>query len=472
MASKTRSRRSQSMATARPPESTPVTTKKAKPGRSLRYAKVEEQLIAAIKKQLPYYRLPSDVTDRAVLFANYLEGLKKLDPCRQELMTLGTQIGMATIFYETPPDDKIRADTEAQILAQYAIALDAPVNMAGAEIGSLSVDECRLRLDAALDEACRKLITQFFDGLLRLNERQLIGMAHWPGPNAIKYHFYRHRIRPLTPQSTTTTTQMSRASRWSPLGERIETEYLQRIESGTPVEIHFECHQHDAIDAFTTSIENSQVVMPANVQALIRAIPPWMRPSIRIVDGYLIRERVNQRKTTELLVVTDVKEEVYTEYTYGFEPAVLLDEIVLTGWGPKEIENAATANQQQEAQATAWTECIFWLVCALSIQAPVACFINGPGLVPRSLVLAALLFIGSVFCMALSLRNFFAWRMTPVKEAQFQMTMTGPSILLLGFLMTLVGAGNAMSVFGVAFFILGVGVTNKLIHKQLRDSQV
>lgn len=456
MARKSRSRRSTSSPTT-------STSTQQTPRRSLLHAPLEAELVAAILAQMPFCSLAKEESSREVIIARYLDSLKRLDVHRQELLALGESIATASIHFESSPAADIRAEIEQLITADFRFRLDASVNLAGAELGALPAAEVFEHLSTALTAACQKLIGQFVDGLISLMDRKLLGTAHWPGQNAVKYRFYRHRVRVQEAVTRTTITPLPNNSTGVWQWRQDESRQLHLKVRSVPVEISIDCHQHDVINAFQTSIENSTVVTPPEVKGLLRTIPSWMRPSIRIIDGHLIRERINLQKQTHTSVVTEIEEEVITTYIPYFDPAVLLGTIVLAGWGPKEIEQTRTVLRQQEIQTESGPASTFWLVCSLALQVPTSCFLAGPGAVPRSFLLAAMLFIGSVFCLAMALHNFLQHKATPVKDWEFQALMAGPVLALFGFLVALLGTGSFWSFLGLFIVVAGVALTFKIV---------
>lgn len=451
----------------RTPNSSPAslqaeTQSRSAPKRSLVHAPIEEELVATILAQMPLCSLAKETSSREVIIARYLDSLKRLGVHLQELLALGEAIAIASIHFESSVSEEHRAEIVQLITAEFRFRLDAPVNLAGAELGAIPAAEVHEYLSTALTAACQKLIGQFLDGLIALLDRRLLGIAHWPSQNAVKYRFYRLRVRAQAAVTKTTLTQLPNNSASAPQLHWNETSQLQLKVSSVPVEISIDCHQHDAINAFQTSIENSTVVTPPEVKGLLRAIPRWMRPSIRIIDGCLIRERINLQKQMHHSIVTEIEEEVITSYTPHFDPAVLLGTIVLAGWGPKEIEQTNSALRRKEIETESGSASTFWLICSLALQVPTACFIAGPGAVPRSFLLAAMLFLGSVFCLAVSLRNFLQHKATPVDELQFQALMAGPIVVLAGLLLAILGQAGLWSVPGLFIVFVGVALTIKI----------
>ena len=111
------------------------------------------------------------------------------------------------------------------------------------------------------------------------------------------------------------------------------------------------------INAVRTSIRDSRVVMPPEVERLVEHIPAWLYPFVRVIDGTICRERIIERDTR---VEDWVNVQVHDEPIFGWEPAVIIGPYVLTGWGPREIEQEQArrhaiqhAPSQAQAEVTA-----------------------------------------------------------------------------------------------------------------------
>lgn len=340
--------------------------------RSLVNLPVEKELVESILGLLPYNKLDDPDPLPRTLFEKYADSLAVIERCLQDLLNVTKVLFNTNLTYDPPQPVIVRNYVENALAAEISISLSPPPNIATAELGSMPKDHVRDRLSRALAQVSQKLIEQFFDGLDLLLEKEKLGFSHWPGETAVNYRFYRTVVRARDAIVHRTATQVvapknDRGPDWT------VTQTLHREIKAIPLDISVEHHTHDAIDAFTTTIEESKVVMPREVEALIKAIPDWMRPSIRIIDGYLIRERVEEKKRRSETVVTEVTESVETTYqqrvkprpfnpySHGFEPAVMLGTIVLTGWGPREIEatlkeRELDANDQKlRKSAELWT---------------------------------------------------------------------------------------------------------------------
>lgn len=89
------------------------------------------------------------------------------------------------------------------------------------------------------------------------------------------------------------------------------------------------------MQAVHTSIGNSQVVMPPQVQRLCEAVPDWLYPFIQVIDGTIVRERIIERDTRVDQWADRTQRD---EPIIGCEPGVILGSFVLTGWGPREVK--------------------------------------------------------------------------------------------------------------------------------------
>ncbi len=425
--------------------------------RSEAHAAIEEELVRALQSHLPYWQLSAEESSRSVIFAKYLDSLAKLNLCRDELVALGFSLGRATISYDTPPLDAVRAEKEKEIADEYRIQLDSPVNNAGADLGALPIEEIRDHLNLALNNATRKLITQFVDGLAALMSRQLIGMAHWPSENTIKYWYCRHRV---TTQAafTTATSELVRSRTDTFRVHRLRTDTVEhRKVQYVPTTVTRECHRHDAIDAHSCSIKEATVVIPQNIKELIDAIPAWMRPSIRIADGYLIRKRNEDRQTISSSVISqvDVREEVTTTYFHGTDPALLLGNLVLIGWGPAEIEEERKAEGKRQVVAQCLSGANDWGMPAFIIQVLILALGNKLVVHPVGLMLVMFAFASSVFCFARCIRFVFQAKSMQMDELGVQLTVAGPALMFAGLEMFIVLRSPPWMVMGVLIACLG-----------------
>lgn len=421
------------------------------------HAAIEEELVRALQSHLPYWQLSAQESSRPVIFAKYLDSLAKLNVCRDELVALGFSLGRATISYDSPPLDAVRVEKEKEIADEYRISLDSPVNNAGADLGALPIEEIREHLNLALNNATRKLITQFVDGLAALMGRQLIGMAHWPSENTIKYWYCRHRV---TTQAVVTTASSqlvsSRTDTFDVYRRRKDTVEHRKVQY-VPTTVTRECHRHDAIDAHSCSIKEATVVIPQNVKELIEAIPEWMRPSIRIADGYLIRKRNEDRKTISSSVISqvDVREEVTTTYFHGTDPALLLGSLVLIGWGPAEIEQERKAEGERQVVAHCLSRATDWGMPAFIIQPLILTLGNKLVVHPVGLLLVMIAFASSVFCFAQCIRYAVRAKSMRMDELPVQLTVAGPVLICAGLELSVVLGSLPWMVLGVLIICLG-----------------
>ena len=304
----------------------------------------------------------------------------------------------------------------------FAVTIDRPLNQASADLAALPIDELRERFRKALKQACHSLANQVIRSMDFLVKSKVVGLVHWSSQNAVKYNFYRRRVYSDTPQEAKDSVQVEiRSNDEDPDDVRRWKRVSTKIESTNFICV-LEHHKHDAVDAFQTSIENSRVVMPEGVHQLIRDIPDWMRPSIRVLDGYLIREDVHFTETCrEKLVKTSVIEEPL----HGHEPAVTLGPYVLVGWGPREIDAAraaeqviVTAQHDQESRR-------FWGGCALGAQFLAAVFARAAADHTLAFMLAVTMFLASAPMFALALRSYLGSRGHDVSEFRFQQILFG-----------------------------------------------
>lgn len=411
-----------------------------------------ESLSSSLQRGLTFLQQGDQIAERAKLFAAYIDDVAALEERRKEVLSLIKTMELTGV--EMNVGDHLAAEAEAAyqrtVQKAFSVAIDRPLNHASADLAALPIDELRERFRNSLRQACTSLAQQVVRAMDFLVDSKVVGLVHWPSQNAVKYNFYRRRIYSDAPHTDLHRIRVERRSddeapddvrRWKRVSERLEsTNFICVLEH----------HKHEAVDAFQTSIENSKVVMPEGVRQLIRSIPEWMRPSIRVLDGYLIGEKVHFTETCrEKLVRTSVVEEPL----HGHEPAVTLGPYVLVGWGPREIDAALAAEQitinvQRDRESRS-----FWGGCALGTQFLAAVFARGAANHTLVFMLTVVIFLASVPMLALALRSYLRSRGHEIPELRFQQILFG--LLLCAAAMQLFWLpGGAITIFGG--IILGI----------------
>ena len=387
-------------------------------------------LIDAIQEGLSFPARSEGIAEYSGLFAAYIDDVAVLETRRKEIFDLIEAMKLTGVELDIPEEftEEARALFQKTIQQDYTIAIDRPLNSASADLAALPLDQLRERLRNALKQACETLVTQLMNALDNLVDRKIVGLVHWTSQNAVKYDFFRRRIHCDQVQVSGSRKVVRRLEDEAPDDSRRWKRVTKRLRSSNFICV-LEHHKHDAVDAFQTSIENSKVVMPEGVLQLIRGIPDWMRPSIRILDGYLIGEKVHY---TETCRETIVKTSVVEEPLHGHEPAVALGPYVLVGWGPREI--AAVLSQRTAAtEEKRWRDQRWqWCGGALVAQLLIPPVLMASSVASGMLLLAALLFLFSIPMLTLALGHHLALKGITLSEWKVQLLIFGPAIVAAG----------------------------------------
>ena len=189
------------------------------------------------------------------------------------------------------------------------------------------------KLSQSLHAAVREFADEFFGALEQMVDKRAAGLIEWVGDNLCRYHFFKEVV--IQEGVTTETTVGQPWRKPGPWGD----EAFQTVTTKRTVENEYRLarHEHHVTHAFHTSIRNSRVVMPLSVQRLIPHIPAWLVDHIHVVDGSLFREIIIEREY-DRDKSTDVQTRDEPLPGLGWEPAVVIGSIVLTGCGPREID--------------------------------------------------------------------------------------------------------------------------------------
>jgi hypothetical protein len=119
----------------------------------------------------------------------------------------------------------------------------------------------------------------------------------------------------------------------------------------------------------------------------------------------------------------DVREEISTTYLHGTDPALLLGNLVLIGWGPAEIEQERKAEGERQVVANCLSRATDWGIPAFIIQVLILALGNKLVVHSVGLMLVMSAFASSVFCFARCIRYAFRAKSMQMDELGVQLTV-------------------------------------------------
>ncbi len=186
-----------------------------------------------------------------------------------------------------------------------------------------------------LTTAGQTIANQLVLALHTLVEMDVVGIIEWPGERACKLHFFRHTVLQdrVMSQKTSTIRRVERNT--------LSIEEWEQLRARNRYSI--ERHEHHVMNAVAQELGQNRYPIPVEYQELMDAIPKWLRPHIRVLEGELILERIAQR----LLREEHWDSQPMLRNAYEIEPAILLGHYVLTGWGQKEVERETYRRERE-----------------------------------------------------------------------------------------------------------------------------
>ena len=418
-------------------------------------------LVSDLWERLPFAEVSiDDFTQPKDLIRSYSESLTMLHSFCADVVGLVEAICEANIEIRQPEQQNETAaqtafrEKVAELVRGTTMPIKPPRNIMYAHLAEESLVQLHQRLTVALHSAVNDFVSQFFEGLSLMVDESLLGLVEWTGNNSCKYHFFRFVVLQEFKQQETTAELMRDNST-----DIYGTAWARRIKTTKTWEDTHRLarHEHHALDTYVTTIANSTVVMPPNVQRLVDTIPDWLRSITRVVDGTLIRE---------LVVEQDVRREQWNEVTsrdepvYDLEPAVIINQFVLTGWGPREINLELNRRQQMEPQKQASSNW-FWFIVGVITQVISFLLIQGANK-PTLFVLMWIFFCCGIPCWV-------RWLETNSKRQQLSLSYGQPILFAVG--MVLLSGGihiaavyvrlklnTALVVTAIACLFTGVGL--------------
>lgn len=196
-----------------------------------------------------------------------------------------------------------------------------------ADVRPLAARTVYEKLNAKLHRACDQLASGFVSLLDNMRDKSLVGTIHWTTETDCKLDFFRHVV---IHESKATVTQTS---------EQVTDDAhpilrFREIESTKVSDQHLLAkHEHHVTQAVAHRIEEKWYPIPEQFQPLLDAIPSWLRPHVRILEGHQYLERIFVKNLRKKEWQTDI-----VRREFETEPAILIGSYVLAGWGQAELD--------------------------------------------------------------------------------------------------------------------------------------
>jgi len=405
------------------------------------------------------------ITTTAKLTEVYVAEMQKLHRLRREVEDLIPLLCEANLVFRLRADTLVREardevlDTKRLEMQQRAnLRIRLPNNIVDAHLLALPPETASERLRESLEKNVVRFVSDFFTGLHQLVDTEVAGLVEWTSQNTCCYHFFREVV---IQESNTVTKEIGNLHRskhcadgWDASEETtLQSTHVHRIAR----------HEHHTTDAFHTTISDTEVIMPPAVRAFVDRIPTWLAPIVRIIDGKIAREIIVERD-----MGTEEWEKTETQDipVFGNEPAVVIDNVVLTGWGPREIEAELArqapvakargkSNQKKSISGTSLVYFGLGLGASLSsvslfqrsAENPIAISVS----VVIALVAAPIWYLG--FQSRSSTERRQNWKRSRMSSIGVSASTIGVGLLASGAF-----AGPAMSIVQVALVLVGVGL--------------
>ena len=292
------------------------------------------QFIAgALWDKMPLAKLDLSLAyDRTELVRAYADSDQQLQAAASEVAGMLEAIRDAALLVRQ--DDRISPETREEWRRRQQESLDQsirfPIVPPDTALNFKTSGEAGLseRLHSALRGRVQQFATDVLESLQGMAQHQIIGRIEWANGNDCRYTFQQFALtQELLRTNTRRKAIVDRQTRQRGV-ETLASEVLQNTFSVLR-------HEHELINARKHEITQTVFPIPQPVQALVKLVPEWLRPQLRVVEGTQIKERIG-----EVDVNTDQwtsEPRVVDRVLFRDDPALVLAGFVLRGWGEREV---------------------------------------------------------------------------------------------------------------------------------------
>ena len=368
-------------------------------------ATLSQRLESALWTTLPIASLEADSENTLEgLIQSYNASWSRLHRLHDDLRGIVRRICTANVEWKSETDTRVPSaqqsliqSTVDEMASRVTLSFGPSSSVLTADVANWSLETVRQRFTASARKDLQQFCRCVESSLKEMAELQLIGILEWVGPNACKYHFFTEVVCHDGTQ-TTESGLKSRERSWEERRNNLVTRFAAYIEKKTTalISIRRARHEHHVIHAFHTTIGNSTVTTLPRHRQLLDAIPDWLRDFVRVIDGTLVRELVIEReccrKTWSEVEVIDMPQ-------FDCEPAVVIDQYALTGWGPREIQQEKQRQAEERVTASKVASDIEWRWWLTGVFPTALAFIGTAGFRPDLWPLAILALAACLFAV-------------------------------------------------------------------------
>lgn len=311
-------------------------------------------------------KLERALTDTLVFFRSEKQGFGDLDnllkvyavafnqllKTHEEVGTFFHAVCQASLEYRatTPVHEEarngaVRKELDAMV-RECVLAPLIPDQAYTAHITNLPLEHAEAKLRRELEKHVRVVVQHILGMCEKLVEGQILGEVLWANDSACELYFFRRVVAP-----TGSTSKVVAGPAITKQDSRIRTTITEQTQvTETAHDVILERHEHHLNKAESVQVDRATTAIPLQFHPLLRSIPGWMRPHVRLITGVQFRGGIQTRKlrsvSTEHSVVLAPKVEK-VEFRFRTEPAIALGKFVFAGWGDMEMEGENRREEQQ-----------------------------------------------------------------------------------------------------------------------------
>lgn len=306
-------------------------------------------------KAIPWQRALTDVAcDQELVFQVYGQSIVDLETVHQETIRFLEQVWETNREFraEGPINPEARAKTlqaERDRLSQLIQwPAQPPDKVFNVHLTNSSLDSIIALLSEELRRRIASMVRQFLECCVRLVEKEVLGLIEWVNPSACELYFFRRVI--IQGQHKKEIKEGQKKVQQIQGGMKIVTSRTEVI-SGEH-EIRQARHEHHLHQASESPLDDAKAPIPQDFQPLVRAIPGWLKPWMRLVTGVQFRGRILEIEVGRERWQQSQQISPIEEYRIAIDPVIVLGPFVFSGWDDThmEVENGRLDSEEKEKQ--------------------------------------------------------------------------------------------------------------------------
>lgn len=249
---------------------------------------------------------------------------------------------------------EVLAELKQRMLDRIGADLHPSATPWDGEMDGMAIAIAKIAVRKRLRHQFRAFAEQLIHLLDELAAAEIVGRVLWETETTCDVFFYRELAIYRGKEVTTIRSRNG--------SEVIHSDLFREIRRETFEVKEYIKHEHEVRQSLylmklrkaeAVQVDRSATIVPRTFQPILDALPAWLRPEVKILDGqrYLLQVATWHQEDVKVTKERRWEEQqIFSSPKVVCDPAITLDRYALSGWGPEEEQSEKDRQQAEQLE--------------------------------------------------------------------------------------------------------------------------